>query len=113
MPDHFWTVIAEQHKELESARCADDVLRILSHDRNPYGPNWEGAAEEAFFAGGGGSKTVSEALEIAGWTTIWAESSVYYTMCAPDGSLITYIEGDIKRGDRRGHTPEPTGEPAN
>lgn len=106
MPDRFWTVIAEQHKELESARCANDVIRILSHDRNPYGPHWDGAAGDGFFAGSGGDKTVSEALRTAGWTTVWEESSIYYTMRAPDGSRITYCEGDIYRGDRRAKTSE-------
>ncbi|MFD5079537.1 hypothetical protein [Streptomyces sp. NPDC058371] len=101
MSDPFWTVIAEQHKELQSARTADDVIRILSHDRNPYGPDWDGAVGDAFFAGSGGDKTVNAALRIAGWTTSWAESSICYTMRAPDGSMITYIEGDIYRGDRR------------
>jgi len=113
MPDPFWTVIAEQHKELESARTADDVIRILRHDRNPYGPNWDGAAGDAFFAGSGGDKTVNAALHTAGWTTVWAESAIYYTMRAPDGSRITYIEGDIYRGDRHGRNSEPSGEPAN
>ncbi|MGW6144397.1 hypothetical protein [Streptomyces sp. NPDC055140] len=113
MSNPFWTAIAAQHKELESARSADDVLRILSHDRNPHGPDWDGASEDGYFAGSGGDKTVGEALHTAGWTAIWAESPVYYTMRAPDGSVITYIEGDIRRGDRSGKSPEPTGEPAN
>ncbi|MCX4681674.1 hypothetical protein OG413_41470 [Streptomyces sp. NBC_01433] len=106
MPDTFWTVIAQQHKELESARTADDVLRILSHARNPYGPNWDGAAGDGFFAGSGGDRTVAAALRTAGWTAVWAESPVYYTMRALDGSMITYIEGDIIRGDRRGNSPD-------
>lgn len=100
MSDTFWTVIAEQHKELESARTADDVIRILAHDRNPYGPD-RGNPGDAFFAGSGGDRTVAAALRTAGWKTIWAEAAYYYVKRAPDGSTITYIEGDIYRGDRR------------
>ncbi|MFF3959684.1 hypothetical protein ACFYY1_41920 [Streptomyces sp. NPDC001890] len=111
MSDRFWTVIAEQHKELESAHGADDVVRILSHDRNPYGP--DSGVGDGFFAGSGGDKTVREALHTAGWELVWAESAVYYTMRAPDGSLITYIEGDIYRGDRHARNTEQTGTPAN
>ncbi|MEU5242197.1 hypothetical protein ACH4UR_37385 [Streptomyces lydicus] len=111
MPGPFWTVIAEQHQELHSARTADDVIRILSHDRNPYGPDWDGAAGDAFFAGAGGDKTVNAALRTAGWTTIWAESPLYYVKRAPDGSVITYIEGDIYRGDRRARDTEDNGQP--
>lgn len=113
MPDTFWTVIAEQHKELETSYNADDVIRILSHDRNPYGPGRGGATSDAYFAGSGGDRTVNEALRTAGWTTIWAESPLYYVKQAPDGSTVTYIEGDICRGDRRSKTPEPDGQTAN
>lgn len=112
MPDTFWTTIAEQHKELESARTADDVIRILGPDRNPHGPNWDGAAGDAFFAGSGGDETVNAALRTAGWTTIWAESPLYYVKRAPDGSSITYIEGDIYRGDRRTKNPEDNSQAA-
>ncbi|WP_331732949.1 hypothetical protein OG613_48990 (plasmid) [Streptomyces sp. NBC_00015] len=107
MSDPFWTAIAEQHTELQAARTADDVIRILSHDRNPHGPNWDGAAGDAYFAGSGGDRTVNAALHAAGWTTIWAESALYYVKRAPDGSVITYIEGDIYRGDRRTTNSQP------
>ncbi|MFF1680718.1 hypothetical protein ACFVYG_32360 [Streptomyces sp. NPDC058256] len=104
MFDTFWAVIAEQLKELRSAKNADDVLRILASD---------GRTGPGFFAGSGGDETVSDALDTAGWTLVWAESSLYYTMRAHDGSMITYIEGDIFPGDRHGKSPEPTGAPAN
>lgn len=107
MPYPFWTVIAEQHTELQSARTADDVIRMLSHDRNPHGPIWDGAVGDAFFAGSGGDRTVAAALRTAGWTTVWAESALYYVKCAPDGSMITYIKGDIYRGDRRTSNSQP------
>ncbi|MEU3862823.1 hypothetical protein AB0F03_36955 [Streptomyces sp. NPDC028722] len=98
--DIFWAVIAEQLKELRTAKTADDVLRTLATDQ---GPN------RGFFAGSGGDETVSDALHTAGWELVWAESSIYYTMRAPDGSMITYIEGDIHRGDRHGNNPDQTG----
>ncbi|MFE7328038.1 hypothetical protein ACFU8W_24205 [Streptomyces sp. NPDC057565] len=101
MLDTFWALIAGQHKELESARTADDVIRILGPDRNPHGPDWDGASGDAFFAGSGGDQTVNAALHTAGWTLIWAQAPYYYAMRAPDGSTITYVEGDIYRGDRR------------
>lgn len=99
----FWSVIAAQLKELESARTADDVIRILSPERNPYGPDWDGrdGAADGFFAGSGGDRTVWDALWDAGWKDIWTKAAYYWVMRAPDGSLITYIEGDVYRGDRR------------
>jgi hypothetical protein len=90
--DAFWKHIEEQLKELESAKNADDVIRILASDD---------CSEDAFFAGSGGDGTVMESLLSAGWWVVWAESSYFYTMQAPDGSMITYIEGDICRGNRR------------
>jgi hypothetical protein len=98
--DDFWAVIRAQLTELESAQSADDVIRILSLERNPYGYGAEISSADGFFAGSGGDDTVAEALETAGWTTVWTRAAYYYAMRAPDGSLITYIEGDIYKGDR-------------
>lgn len=102
--DTFWAAIAEQLQELRTAKNADDVLSTLA---NGHGP------DRGFFAGSGGDETVSDALHTAGWELVWAESSIYYTMRAPDGSMITYIEGDIYRGDRHGNSPGQTRRPAN
>ncbi|MFC9591538.1 hypothetical protein ACFTUC_17330 [Streptomyces sp. NPDC056944] len=103
MSDPFWDAIRTQLKELEQAKCADDVIRILSPERNPYGSDWDGmdGAAEGFFAGSGGDGRVNEALEEAGWSYVWARATYWWAMQAPDGSVITYIEGDIYRGDRR------------
>lgn len=94
--DIFWTTIKEQLEELKSAKSADDVIRILSHERNPYGEKCGSAA--GFFAGSGGDGTVRDSLIEAGWTVIRAKAPYYYSMRAPDGSVITYIEDDIYRG---------------
>ncbi|MFG3176569.1 hypothetical protein ACGFZC_16095 [[Kitasatospora] papulosa] len=103
MPDQFWTAITQQLKELESAKNADDVIRILSPERNPYGPDWDGqdGAASGFFAGSGGDGTVRGSLFTAGWNDVWLIAPYYYAIQAPDGSMITYIEGDIYRGNRR------------
>ncbi|MCY0941929.1 hypothetical protein [Streptomyces antarcticus] len=100
MPDNFWVVVRAQLEELKTAGTADDVIRILSAERNPYGH--ETIAADGFFAGSGGDYSVWDSLDDAGWTQIWAEWHGYYAMRAPDGSVITYVEGDIYKGDRRG-----------
>lgn len=96
----FWDTVNTQLNELRSAATADDVATILRHARNPYGPD-HSSAGDGFFAGSGGDETVLEALRVAGWRVTWAESAIYYIAQAPDGSTITYIEGDIYRGERR------------
>jgi hypothetical protein len=96
--DAFWDVIAQQLAELRTARTADDVIRILGHDRNPHGEN---AAGDGFFAGSGGDESVFEALAYhAGWTVVWYTAHYHYALRSPDGAdVITYVEGDIYRGD--------------
>ncbi|MFK0231200.1 hypothetical protein ACIQUL_36150 [Streptomyces sp. NPDC090303] len=102
MSKNFWDEIRRQLKELESAKSADDVLRILAHENNPdQAYPRANRPDEGFFAGSGGGDCVNEALEEAGWSYVWARASYWWAMKAPDGSVITYIEGDIYRGDRR------------
>jgi hypothetical protein len=95
--DDFWAVIATQLTELGGAATADDVLRILSKERNPYGH--DSIAGDGFFAGSGGDGSVEEALSEAGWVHTWRKADYYWVMQAPNGDKITYVEGDIYRGD--------------
>lgn len=88
----FWKVIDEQLEALKTAGTADDVLAILTTEPCV-------SAGDGFFAGGGGDYTPRDSLYQAGWTTIWTEAPYYYALRAPDGSAITYVEGDIYRGD--------------
>lgn len=103
---NFWEVIESQLRELGTASTADDVIRILSNERNPLGG---GSAGDGFFAGSGGDGSVEGALFDAGWTHVWSEASYYWCMRAPNGDLITYVEGDIYRGNQR-PLPHGTGE---
>ena len=91
---NFWDTISRQLVELRQARTASDVLRVLATADNPYGDPHISSAP-AFFAGSGGDETVQGALSAAGWARTWAEASYYYTMTAPDGTAIKYIEGDV------------------
>lgn len=95
----FWAVVDAQLTELRGAKSADDVLRILSHERNPYGE--ESSTADGFFAGGGGDGSVLESLTDAGWEIRWQKAGYYWAATAPNGDVITYVEGDIYRGDRR------------
>lgn len=103
--DPFWQRVTEQLTELRTAKSADDVGRILAHERNPYlliEPGREPSGDGiGFFGGSGGDETVWEALNEAGWAIVWMEADYYFCMKAPDGSLITYVEGDIYLGNTR------------
>ncbi|MFI1528616.1 hypothetical protein [Streptomyces griseus] len=95
MPDNWRERTSAQLVALESAKSADDVLRIL-----PVVPGV--SAGDGFYELSGSDPSVWDSLRKAGWVQIWAVASYYYAMRAPDGSVITYIEGDVYRGDRRG-----------
>lgn len=91
MSSDFWAAIEAQCAELRTAKTADQVIEIL----NRYGPPSVG---DAFFAGSGGDTRVEECLDAAGWTYVWREAHYHWAMRAPDGSLLTYVEGDVYRG---------------
>ncbi len=90
--DSFWHVIELQLEKASRAKSASDVLRIFAIE-NHNSP--------AFFAGSGGDGSLMESLTDAGWSTLWARASYHYAMQAPDGSSITYVEGDIFPGNHR------------
>jgi hypothetical protein len=98
--DNFWQTIDAQLAQLREARTAGDVMRILATDLNPYGDPAITSAK-AFFGGSGGDGTVMDSLFAAGWTIAWSEASYHWAMTAPDGSSITYVEGDVYPGSVR------------
>lgn len=109
MTDDFWDAVHAQLTELRSAKNVDDVLRILSYERNPYGPESSGVAD-GFFAGGDGGAVMS-ALEDAGWHLHWYKATYHYAIQAPDGSVLTYVEGDLYRASSTGPQAAPATEP--
>lgn len=93
--DPFWENVEACLDSIETARTSDAVISVL----NKHFP--EGASGDAFFGGSGGDRQLWDSLAVAGWTKVWAEASYYYVATNPAGELITYIEGDVYRGDRR------------
>ena len=88
----FWDDINAQLDAVEQATNADAVIAALGGRSNA-------SSGDAFFAGSGGDRTLMSALITAGWKLTWAEASYYYVMRAPNGDLITYVEGDVYLGD--------------
>ena len=95
--DAFWEMIDQQIKLLEKAQTADEVIAILPNVLGEV--DFPASGADGFFMGSGGDQSVREALNEAGWRTTWSEASYYYVIQAPNGDKITYIEGDIYKGD--------------
>ena len=91
--DSFWSEIDRQLDALRTARTAADVFRILGTDSAQDG------AARAFFAGGGGDVLPDAPLREAGWEVIAWEAPYYWCMRAPDGDEVSYVEGDVYRGN--------------
>jgi hypothetical protein len=104
MDTDFWTTISVQLRDLLYAETADDVINVLAPDHNPFSAMPD--APDAFFAGQEdeegrkGTATVWDHLRKAGWRTAWSGGEFLYVMRAPDGTMITYDNGRIYRGDR-------------
>lgn len=92
--DDFWKAVDAALADLTAAKTADDVITTLNNYSTP-------SSGDAFFAGGGGNGDVADSLRTAGWVTIWRDAWYFWAMQAPDGSAITYVEGDVYKGNSR------------
>ena len=95
--DGFWSAIHDQYEALKSAQSADDVMRICK-------PVPGVSTGEGFFEGSGGDEQVLDALLIAGWRSVRIDADYYWCLQAPNGDLVTYIEGDLFRGNQMSTT---------
>jgi hypothetical protein len=101
--DPLWQSInrALDRIETEKPTTFDAVKAILDAGTDPK-PN----ADAAFFGGSGGDRDLWESLYAAGWRETWEEASYYYVMQhRTTGETLTYIEGDVERGDQHPLTP--------
>lgn len=93
MSNDFWEAIDAQLDLLRrKGTTAQVVCQIL-----PAVPGL--SSGDGFFGGSGGDAQVSEVLAENGWTYVWAKAHYHWCMQAPDGSRITYVEGDLYQGD--------------
>lgn len=101
----FWHQINKQLDDLRAAASADDAVRILNTLPGDAEDYWRDLVAEkvadAFFAGSGGDRTVAASLREAGWTNVWVETPYFWCKQAPDGSCVTYVEGDVYARDTR------------
>ncbi|SIH34286.1 Uncharacterised protein [Mycobacteroides abscessus subsp. abscessus] len=92
--DPFWLNVNAALDKLQKCRTVDEALSVLNEHFDTQGC-------DAFFAGGSGDRTVWETLTEAGWQIIWSEADYFYVIEDLEGNVMTYIEGDVCRGDQR------------
>lgn len=89
--DPFWAAIDAQIRLVRRARSAGDVIAAC--------PPVDGlSVGHGFFAGGGGDDSILANLP-ADWTEVGVRASYHWCMRAPDGSELTYVEGDLYVGN--------------
>jgi hypothetical protein len=95
--DQFWREYAEGCAELVGVQTVEKVIDICYR-------RWGSSAGDAFFPGQSGDIELIEILLDAGWSTVWAEASYFYAIRQPgavDAPVLTYIEGDVQRGNSK------------
>jgi len=99
----YWGGIKEGLAQIaaDKPQTFDEVKAIL--DFLPGSAPMDGedsmVAGETFFGGSGGDETLDEALYEAGWRYVWSEANYWWAMRSPTSEVLTYVEGDVYRGD--------------
>lgn len=109
IPEDFWPQIDHQLERIATEKpdtfeAVRDLLLDLNYDQIVVEVHRNGPRpfdlDSAFFAGSGGDATLLDTLERAGWQTVAFAASYHYAMTHPvTGETLTYIEGDVLRGD--------------
>lgn len=110
IPGGFWPQIDHQLERITAERPdtfdgVRDILLDLGYDEVVLEIHRNGPRpfnlDSAFFAGSGGDATLRNALEAADWWVLESQAPYYYSMIhRGTGQTLTYIEGDVVRGDR-------------
>jgi len=75
----------------ERPTTVDEVKAILDEFEPP-------SSGIAFFPGGA-DETLADAMHHAGWSIDWREGDYVWVGRSSTGETLTYVEGDIYRGD--------------
>lgn len=90
--DGFWEGIDAQLDEIAVSGATFDAVRAVLGGGED--------ANSAFFGGSGGDRTLQSALRRAGWVFVKGDAIYYVMQHEESGELLTYVEGDVLRGDQ-------------
>ena len=94
--DDFWTSVDAALDRCATANTVEDVITILNEHFNP-------SSGDAFFGGSGGDNQLLDKLywerTERAWTMVRCDADYYWCLADAHGDLLTYIEGDVYRGN--------------
>lgn len=91
--DDFWTTYDQCLDEVAAGVDAEQLIDICTRY---YGKS----AGDAFFPNGGDRDLAGTLME-TGWSFIWSRADYYFAARDKGGNAITFVEGDIYRGNQR------------
>lgn len=94
--DSYWKNYEDALDEIaKDGATVEDVMRILK-------ARFEPSSCEAFFPGGA-DRSLYGALffERKDWRNVWSEADYYWCAADANGDRLSYIEGDVQRGNCR------------
>lgn len=104
MLDAYWNNYERCFDKIrDHGHTVEDVIRILNE-------HWDISSGDAFTPSGG-DRTLAGVLawERDDWYFVWAEDDYYCCLADSQGNRLTYVEGDVYRGNTR---PTPAQEGA-
>jgi hypothetical protein len=98
--DDYWTNYEACLDQVARGVTADGLIRTCNE-------HFDKSVADAFFPGGGDRDMLGTLME-SGWSTVWVRADYYFAARDREGTVITYVEGDIYWGNQK---PIPALEP--
>lgn len=102
MPDYWDNVNAALDKIRDTGKTVDDVMAVLGQYFTP-------SSTEAFCEDSGSDRGLIDVLfdERDDWSMVWMDAHYYWCAKDSDGNLLSYIEGDVARGNCKSRVRTP------
>lgn len=86
----FWENCDAALDKCEQAKTVQEVVDVLNQ-------HFDKSAGDAFFGGSGGDRQLLDAIgkNPNGWRVFWAEAEYHWKARDTEGSILTYVEGDV------------------
>lgn len=91
--DDYWTNYDACLDRVLAGLTADELIRTCNE-------HYAKSVGNAFFPGGGNRDMLGTLME-SGWSTVWVRAEYYFAAKDRNGDAVTYVEGDLYRGNQR------------